>query len=97
MSFLSKQYLQNLRKQFSSQHWKTLQKLEGFHSFQGKEECFDKTQTVVQDAPKEQCTLEPQRTCAHVTKLVPRLEPSEECVDVPKEVGTADISSVGKI
>ena len=41
---------------------------------------------MVQDAPKEQCTLEPQRTCAHVTKLVPRLEPSEECVDVPKEV-----------
>jgi hypothetical protein len=55
-------------------------------NIQGKEECFDKTQTVVQDAPKEQCTLEPQRTCAHVTKLVPRLEPTEECVDVPKEV-----------
>ncbi len=59
---------------------------------QGKEECFDKTQTVVQDAPKEQCTLEPQRTCAHVTKLVPRLEPSEECVDVPKEVTMGQIS-----
>merc|ERR1711892_844615 len=53
---------------------------------QGAEECFDKTQTVVQDAPKEQCTLEPQRTCKHVTKLVPKLEPTEECVDVPKEV-----------
>merc|ERR1712200_15936 len=35
---------------------------------QGPEECYDKTQTVVQDAPKEQCTLEPQRTCKHVTK-----------------------------
>ena len=42
---------------------------------------------MVQDAPKEQCTLEPQRTCAHVTKLVPKLEPAEECTDVPKEVG----------
>jgi len=55
---------------------------------EGAEECFDKTQTVVQDAPKEECSLEPQRTCAHVTKLVPKLEPSEECVDVPKEVCT---------
>merc|ERR1711934_57292 len=55
---------------------------------EGREECFDKVQTVVQDAPKEQCTLEPQRTCKHVTKLVPKLEPTEECVDVPKEVCT---------
>merc|ERR1712112_267141 len=47
---------------------------------QGTEECYDKVQTVVQDAPKEQCTLEPQRTCKHVTKLVPKLEPTEECV-----------------
>ena len=53
---------------------------------QGPLECYDKVQTVVQDAPKEQCTLEPQRTCQHVTKLVPKLEPIEECVDVPKEV-----------
>ena len=55
---------------------------------EGAEECFDKTQTVVQDAPKEECSLEPQRTCAHVTKLVPKLEQTEECVDVPKEVCT---------
>merc|ERR1712038_2176396 len=55
---------------------------------EGREECYEKTQTVVQDAPKEQCTLEPQRTCKHVTKLVPKLEPTEECVDVPKEVCT---------
>merc|ERR1712137_34070 len=55
---------------------------------QGAEECYDKTQTVVQDAPKEQCSLEPQRTCKHVTKLVPKLTPTEECVDVPKEVCT---------
>ncbi len=32
------------------------------------------------------CTLEPQRECKHVTKLVPRLKPTENCVDVPKEV-----------
>ena len=55
---------------------------------EGAEECFDKKQTVVQDAPKEQCSLEPQRTCKHVTKLVPKLTPTEECVDVPKEVCT---------
>jgi len=55
---------------------------------EGREECFDKVQTVVQDAPKEQCTLEPQRTCKHVTKLVPKLEPKELCIDVPKEVCT---------
>merc|ERR1712002_103301 len=53
---------------------------------EGEETCYDKTQTIVQDAPKEECSLEPQRTCAHVTKLVPKLEPTEECVDVPKEV-----------
>merc|ERR1719410_1267407 len=55
---------------------------------EGAEECYDKTQTVVQDAPKEQCSLEPKSTCKHVTKLVPKLEPTEECVDVPKEVCT---------
>jgi len=54
----------------------------------GDEQCHDKVQTIVQDAPVEQCTLEPQRTCKHVTKLVPKLEPTEECVDVPKEVCT---------
>ena len=55
---------------------------------QGEEVCHDKQQTLVQDVPKEQCNLEPQRTCKHVTKLVPKLEPTEECVDVPKEVCT---------
>merc|ERR1712116_79278 len=64
---------------------------------QGPEECFDKTQTVVQDAPKEQCTLEPQRTCKHVTKLVPKLEPTEECVDVPKEVCTRSRTNPRKV
>merc|ERR1712198_439007 len=39
---------------------------------------------LVVDSSKEQSSLEPQRTCKHVTKLVPKLTPSEECVDVPK-------------
>ena len=53
---------------------------------EGSEECYDKVKTIVQDIPKEHCSLEPQRTCKHVTKLVPQLQPKEECVDVPKEV-----------
>jgi len=64
---------------------------------EGAEVCYDKTQTVVQDAPKEECSLEPQRTCAHVTKLVPKLEPTEECVDVPKEVCTRSKSNPRKV
>merc|ERR1719378_553553 len=63
---------------------------------EGAEVCYDKTQTIVQDAPKEECSLEPQRTCAHVTKLVPKLEPTEECVDVPKEVCTRSKSNPGR-
>merc|ERR1712116_63482 len=63
----------------------------------GDEVCYDKVQTVVQDAPKEQCTLEPQRTCKHVTKLVPKLEPTEECVDVPKEVCTRSRTNPRKV
>merc|ERR1739840_66645 len=46
---------------------------------------------------KEQCTLEPQRTCKHVTKLVPKLEPTEECVDVPKEVCTRSRTNPRKV
>jgi len=64
---------------------------------QGNEECYDKTQTVVQDAPKEECSLEPQRTCKHVTKLVPKLSPTEECVDVPKEVCTRSRTNPRKV
>merc|ERR1711990_454766 len=48
----------------------------------GPVNCYDKTQTIVQDKPKEECSLEPQRDCKHV----PKLSPTEECVDVPKEV-----------
>jgi len=64
---------------------------------EGAETCYDKTQTVVQDAPKEECSLEPQRTCGHVTKLVPKLEPTEECVDVPKEVCTRSKTNPRKV
>merc|ERR1712240_923481 len=64
---------------------------------EGEESCYEKTQTIVQDAPKEECSLEPQRTCAHVTKLVPKLEPTEECVDVPKEVCTRSKSNPRKV
>ena len=71
----------------------------GGYSFKegAKQECYDKVQTVVQDAPKEQCNLEPQRTCKHVTKLVPKLEPTEECVDVPKEVCTRSRTNPRKV
>jgi len=64
---------------------------------EGEEECYDKVQTIVQDAPKEQCSLEPQRTCKHVTKLVPKLSPTEECVDVPKEVCTRSRTNPRKV
>jgi len=64
---------------------------------EGAETCYEKTQTVVQDVPKEECSLEPQRTCGHVTKLVPKLEPTEECVDVPKEVCTRSKSNPRKV
>merc|ERR1712198_453978 len=64
---------------------------------EGAEVCYDKTQTIVQDAPKEECSLEPQRTRQHVTKLVPKLEPTEECVDVPKEVCTRSKSNPRKV
>merc|ERR1719334_2603421 len=47
--------------------------------------------------PKEQCSLEPQRTCKHVTKLVPKLTPTEECVDVPKEVCTRSRTNPRKV
>ena len=61
------------------------------------EVCRDKTQTIVQDKPNEECSLEPQRTCAHVTKLVPKLSPTEECVDVPKEVCTRSRTNPRKV
>jgi len=52
----------------------------------GAEQCQDRTQTVVGDNPEETCSLDPQTTCKHVTKLVPSLKEVERCFDVPKEV-----------
>ena len=82
------------KKVFDCLVWKTIFTV---NVHQGPLECYDKVQTVVQDAPKEQCTLEPQRTCQHVTKLVPKLEPIEECVDVPKEVCTRSRTNPRKV
>lgn len=42
--------------------------------------------TVIGDKPEETCSLNPQVTCKHVTKLVPQLVEVENCFDVPKEV-----------
>ena len=53
---------------------------------EGPEECFERVQTVVGDAPEESCNLDAQTTCKHVTKLAPQLEEVEVCFDVPKEV-----------
>jgi len=53
---------------------------------EGVEQCYEKTQTVIGDKPEETCSLDPQRTCKHVTKLVPKLVEVENCFDVPKEV-----------
>ena len=46
----------------------------------------DRVHTIVGDNPEESCSLDPQRTCKHVTKLVPSLKEVEKCFDVPKEV-----------
>ena len=59
------------------------------------EVCQEKTQTMDQDSPKEECTLEPQRNCAYVTKLVSRS--TEECVDVSKEVCTRSRTNHRKV
>jgi len=48
--------------------------------------CHDKVKTIVVEKPQEECSIEPVRTCKHVTKLVPKLVPVQECVDVPKEI-----------
>jgi len=64
---------------------------------QGPQECYDKVKTVVQDAPKEDCSLEPQRTCKFVTKLTPKLEPKLQCTDVPKEVCTRSRTNPKKV
>jgi len=53
---------------------------------EGEEECIEKTQTVIGDRPEETCSLDPQVSCKHVTKLVPKLVEVENCFDVPKEI-----------
>jgi len=53
---------------------------------EGEEECHDVVKTHIQEKPEEECTLEPVRTCKHITRLVPKLVEVQECVDVPKEI-----------
>ena len=53
---------------------------------QGAEECHDVVKTHIQEKPEEECTLEPVKTCKHITRLVPKLVEVQECVDVPKEI-----------
>jgi len=64
---------------------------------QSGEICHDKVETIVQDKPSEECSIEPQRVCKHVTKLVPRLSPMEECVDVPKEICSRSLKNPRKV
>merc|ERR1712136_129261 len=64
---------------------------------QGPEECQDRMETIVQDVPEESCSLEPQRECEHVTKLVPLLKPRENCLDIPKEVCSRRRTSPRKV
>ena len=45
-----------------------------FFCHQGPEECHDVIKTVISERPEEECQIEPQRNCKHVTKLVPRLQ-----------------------
>merc|ERR1712117_986856 len=53
---------------------------------EGAEECHDVVKTHIQEKPEEECTLEPVKTCKHITRLVPKLVEVQECVDVPKEI-----------
>jgi len=64
---------------------------------EGEEECQEKTQTVVGDRPEETCSLDPQRSCKHVTKLIPALKEVENCFDVPKEVCVRSESNPRKV
>jgi len=64
---------------------------------EGPEECHDETKTIVGEKPEEECIIEPQRQCKHVTKLVPQLQEVEECVDVPKEICTRSRTNPKKV
>lgn len=52
----------------------------------GPKECRNEMKTIVQEVPKERCSLRAQPYCEFETKLVPVLKPVDNCVDVPKEV-----------
>lgn len=52
----------------------------------GPRECRKEMKTIVQEVPKERCSLRAQPYCEFETKLVPVLKPVDNCVDVPKEV-----------
>ena len=41
---------------------------------QGPEECHDEVKTVISQKPEEECVIEPQKQCKHVTKLLPQLQ-----------------------
>jgi len=62
--------------------------LSGCQIVPGPEECQDKIVTIVQKVPKEECNLEPYKTCILVTKLLPKLEQEKTCQDVPQEACT---------
>jgi len=52
----------------------------------GPRECRKEMKTIVQEVPKERCSLRAQPYCEFETKLVPVLKPVDNCIDVPKEV-----------
>jgi len=64
---------------------------------EGAEECHDEVKTIISEKPEEECILEPQQQCKHVTKLVPQLQEVEECVDVPKEICTRSRTNPKKV
>merc|ERR1712080_499759 len=53
---------------------------------QGPRQCRQDVQPISQEVPEESCSMQPEKNCNYVTKLVPVLKPKEECLDVPKEV-----------
>ena len=59
--------------------------------------CENQVKAVIVSKPKEECDLEPQKSCRFITKMVPHLLPTEECVQVPQEVcGVSKIKPVKK-
>jgi len=64
---------------------------------EGPEECHDEVKTVISQKPEEECVIEPQKQCKHVTKLLPQLQEVEECVNVPKEICTRSRTNPKKV